>query len=90
MGLNNSGQLGDGTYNYACLLEQINTEPPALAIGTYSNQPAVFFATATGTNYTLQMTTNLASGIWVPVTNGIPISGVQIPNASGTAFFRLH
>jgi hypothetical protein len=36
------------------------------------------------------MTTHLASGIWVPVTNGIPFSGVQITNAPGTAFFRLH
>jgi len=38
----------------------------------------------------LQMTTNLASGNWVTITNGIPFSGLQITNASGTAFFRLH
>jgi hypothetical protein len=36
------------------------------------------------------MTTNLTSGNWVTVTNGIPFSGVQITNAPGTAFFRLH
>ena len=95
MGLNDRGQLGDGTYNYpynyTSLPEQIYPElPPALAISTYNNKPVVFFETATGTNFTLQMTTNLASGIWVKVTNGIPISAVQIPNAPGTAFFRLH
>lgn len=63
--------------------------PPALAISTYSNQPAVFFPTATGTNFVLQMTTNLASGNWVSVTNGIPISGLIITNPPAAAFFRL-
>jgi hypothetical protein len=32
----------------------------------------------------------LTSGNWVTVTNGIPLIGLQITNASGTAFFRLH
>jgi hypothetical protein len=66
-----------------------NLAPP-MGISTYSGQPVVFFPTATGTNYVLEMTTNLNSGNWVAVTNGIPFSGVQIPNAPGTAFFRLH
>jgi hypothetical protein len=35
------------------------------------------------------MTTNLTSGNWVTVTNGIPFIGLQITNAPGTAFFRL-
>jgi hypothetical protein len=64
--------------------------PPALGIATYSNQPAVFFPTATGTNFLLQMTTNLASGNWVTVTSGIPISGLVITNPPANAFFRLH
>ena len=63
---------------------------PALGISTYSSQPTVFFPTATGTNYVLQMTTNLASGNWVTVSNGIPISGIIVTNPPGTAFFRLH
>jgi len=49
----------------------------------------VFFPTATGTNYVLQMTTNLASGPWVTVSNGVSISGIIITNPPGTAFFRL-
>jgi uncharacterized repeat protein (TIGR03803 family) len=64
--------------------------PPALCISTYGGQPAVFFPTATGTNFVLQMTTNLAAGNWVAVSNGIPISGIIITNPPGTAFFRLH
>jgi len=64
--------------------------PPALGINLYSNQPAVFFPTATGTNFVLQMTTNLAGGNWVTVSNGIPISGLIITNPPANAFFRLH
>jgi uncharacterized repeat protein (TIGR03803 family) len=64
--------------------------PPALGISTYSSQPALFFPTATGTNYVLQMTTNLASGNWLTVSNGIPISGLIITNPPANAFFRLH
>ena len=36
-------------------------------MSTYGGQPAVFFLTATGTNYVLQMTTNLSTGPWVLV-----------------------
>jgi len=62
---------------------------PALGISTYGSQPAVFFPTATGINYVLQMTTNLANGPWVTVSNGIPISGVIITNPPAAAFFQL-
>ena len=65
--------------------------PPALGMSTYSGQPAVFFPTATGTNYVLQMTTNLTQPItWVTVTNGVPISGIIVTNPPSAAFFRLH
>ncbi len=64
---------------------------PALGISTYGSQPAVFFPTATGTNYMLQMTTNLAPPVnWVTVTNGTAISGIIITNPPAAAFFRLH
>jgi len=62
---------------------------PSLGIATVSSLPVVVWP-ASATNVVLQMTTNLASGNWVTVTNGIPFSGVQITNASGNAFFRLH
>ena len=35
------------------------------------------------------MTTNLASGNWVAVTNSIPFTGVQISNAPSPAYFRF-
>ena len=63
--------------------------PPTLGITTYDNQPLVVLPASVGTNYSLQMTTNIASGNWVTVTNGIPFTGVQIPNAPNAAFFRL-
>jgi hypothetical protein len=62
---------------------------PPLGITTVSSLPVVVW-TASATNFVLQMTTNLASGNWVTVTNGIPFIGVQLTNAPGTAFFRLH
>jgi len=91
MGNNGAGQLGDGTYNTANLPEQIVVwPPPAIGISIYGNQPVVFFPTAPGTDFVLQMTTNLASGNWVTVTSGVPFSGIQITNAPATAFFRLY
>jgi hypothetical protein len=61
-----------------------------LGITMVGNLPVVVWPAA-ATNYVLQMTTNLASGNWVTVTNGIPFSGLQITNAPpGAAFFRLH
>jgi plastocyanin len=62
---------------------------PALGIGTYSNQPAVFFPVV-GTNFTLQMATNLSSPTWVTVSNAIPITGVIITNPPPNVFFRLN
>ncbi len=91
MGDNWYGELGDGNYYYSSTNrpEQIVARPLlVLGISTYSNQPVVF-SPANGWSYGVQMTTNLASGNWVTVTNGIPFNGLQITNAPGTAFFRL-
>lgn len=72
-----------------------NPPLPPLGVATYSNQPVLFFAlpapfpASIGTNYVLQMTTNLASSNWVTVTSGIPLISIQITNAPGNAFFRL-
>ena len=68
----------------------IQPPAPAVGMGTYGGQPAVFFPTATGTNYVLQMTTNLNPPVnWVTATNGLPISGIIVTNPGGAAFFRL-
>ena len=64
--------------------------PPAVNISTYSNQPAIFFPTSNGTNFVLQMTTNLNSTNWITVTNGFPISGFVVTNPPPNAFFRLY
>ena len=69
---------------------KIQTGIPPLGISTYGGSPVVFFPTATGTNYTLQTTTNLLTGTWSTVTNGVPFTGIQITNATSPVFFRLH
>lgn len=90
MGDNSNGELGDGTFNNTNVPEQIVSIPPAaLGVTFYNGQPVVFIPTAAGTNYLLQMSTNLTSGIWVTVSNGTPVMAVQITNAPGKAFFRL-
>jgi hypothetical protein len=64
--------------------------PPNIGITAYSNAPVVIFPTATGTNFVVQMATNLASPVWVAVTNGVPFTGIQITNPPPNAFFRLN
>jgi hypothetical protein len=59
-----------------------------VAITTVSNQPVVIWPESPQ-GFVLQVTTNLASTNWVTVTNGIPFTGLQIPNAPSPAFFRL-
>lgn len=63
--------------------------PPTLNITTISNLPALVYPQS-GANFTLQMTTNLASGNWVTVSNAVPLIAVQITNAPANVFFRLH
>jgi hypothetical protein len=64
---------------------------PVLAVGNYARHPVVLFpSVASAVNFALLMTTNLASGPWVPVVNGIPFTGLQITNVPGPVFFRLH
>ena len=88
------GELGGGTNIYGNTavtrpVQILAGAPPTLGISIYGNSPAVFFPTASGTNYVLQMTTNLVSGNWVAVSNGIPINGLIITNPPANAFFRL-
>lgn len=59
-----------------------------LGIAAASSLPVIVWPAAT-TNFVLQTTTNLVTGPWVTVTNGIPFSGLQITNAPHTTYFRL-
>jgi hypothetical protein len=79
-------RLGNGEIDIA--LVPTNSAVPALGICLVSNLPVVVWP-ASATNYTLQMSTNLASGVWVSATNGIPYIGLQITNPPPNAFFRL-
>ena len=62
---------------------------PPLAVGTGAGQILVFWPASGGTNYALEMTTNLASGAWTPVTNAIPQIAFTISNSAPGMFFRL-
>lgn len=65
---------------------------PTTGITAYSNQPVVilpYLAESIGTNFVIQMTTNVATGPWVTVTNGVVFVGLQITNAPSPAFFRI-
>jgi uncharacterized repeat protein (TIGR03803 family) len=57
---------------------------------TPTNGPIVFWPTF-AYNSVLQTTTNIVSGPWVNVTNGVPFTGLQITNLSnsGGSYFRL-
>jgi len=65
-----------------------NTYPP-LTVGLGGGQVIVLWPASAGTNYTLQMTTNLAAGPWVPATNGVPAVAFTFTNNLPAAFFRL-
>jgi hypothetical protein len=66
------------------------TNIPPLAISTAGGQIFVLWPAAAGTNFTLQMTTNLATGPWVPATNGVPQNAFSFSNSAPAVFFRLH
>ena len=65
-----------------------NVYPP-LTAGTAGGQVVVYWPLSWGTNYTVQMTTNLATGPWVPATGGVPAMAFTFTNNLPAAFFRL-
>jgi hypothetical protein len=68
----------------------ITTNIPPLAISTVGGQVVVLWPAAAGTNFNLEMTTNLETGPWVPATNGVPQNAVLFSNREPAVFFRLH
>jgi hypothetical protein len=67
-----------------------NVSFPPLTVGTGGGQIIVFWPASAGTNFTLQTTTNPATGPWVPATNGMPAVSFVFSNSQPAAFFRLH
>jgi hypothetical protein len=63
---------------------------PQLGITIYSNQPVMLFpVSGFGTNFILLMSTNLASGNWVTVTNPVTFVAIQVTNVPANAFFQI-
>jgi hypothetical protein len=86
-----SYSVTDGSGNTATTNREVVIIPvPPTNIAASGNQVGVFWQVPPGaTNYVLQTTTNLASGNWVDVTNGAPLTGVFVTNAAPASFFRL-
>ncbi len=85
--VSNATQSTQTIWGFTAVSSAVSAPPPATGITTYSNQPAVFWP-ARG-NYTLQMTTNLNSTNWAPVSGYVPVNGVMVTHAPPSAFFRL-
>ena len=71
-------------------LSVVSTNIPTLAIATGGSGIFVLWPASAGTNFTLETTTNVATGPWVPATGGIPQTAYMFTNsAPGAIFFRL-
>jgi hypothetical protein len=79
---------GNGNSTTANRTVVIVMPPPPLNIASAGNQVVVFYELS-GTNYTLQTTTNLASPNWVTASNGVPFIAIGFTNTSPAQFFRL-
>ena len=80
-----------GSYGRALALTIISTNVyPPLTVGTGGGQIMIYWPLSAGTNFTVQMTTNLATGPWVTATNGVPVAAFTFTNQGPATFFRLH
>ena len=79
-----------GTFNQPLSLFVTDTNLPPLAVGTSGGQIIVLWPASAGTNFTLQTTTNLATGPWVTASNGVPQVSFIFSNTAPAVFFRLH
>ena len=82
----NGGPHALGTL-YAILINPPLTITPVTSQAT-TNQTVIFWP-VWALNYTLQSTTNLATGTWVTASNGVPVSGLQLTNSAPAMFYRL-
>jgi hypothetical protein len=77
------------TVDQPLTLNLVATNIPPLSVATAGGQIMVFWPGSAGTNFNLQMTTNLTTGPWVPATNGVPQVSFAFTNMGSTVFFRL-
>ena len=82
--------LGGHTINYGAALatNEAFTPSPVLTIASVGNQSVLFWL-ASGTNYILQSTTNLASPNWVTASDAVPVIAFTVTNTAPARFFRL-
>lgn len=85
---------GGNFTNYQALSLTVTTNtvtnaPPPVTIAQSGGQVVVYYPFS-GTNFALQSTTNVATGPWVPATNGVHVIAVTFSNTAAAAFFRLH
>jgi hypothetical protein len=78
-----------GTFNQPLSLFITDTNLPPLSVGTSGGQIIVLWPASAGTNFTLQTTTNLATGPWVTASNGVPQVSFIFSNTAPAVFFRL-
>jgi len=85
------GALSGNTGKAAVFALLVN--PPALAITPLVNQTgsnqATLFWPAWAAKYSLQATTNPASGNWTTVTDAVPVYGAQVTTTNAAMFYRL-
>jgi hypothetical protein len=88
-------QVTDGNSNttnqlFTLVVDSNPNPPPPVNIASASGNQVIVFYPPSGTNYILQTTTNLASGPWVPATNGVQVIALTFSNVAPAQFFRLH
>jgi hypothetical protein len=66
-----------------------NVPPPAVNVSAAAGRQFIVYYPTSGSNYILQTTTNLATGPWVPATNGTPVIAQTFSNTAPAQFYRL-
>ena len=83
----NGGTADLGTIFALLVNPPLNITP--VTSQTVSNQIALFWP-SWALGYTLQGSTNPSSGTWQNVSNGIPVTGIQLPNPTNSpVYYRL-
>lgn len=89
--------VANGKVYMATFFNQVNVyglfPAPPLSISSSGNAVVITWPTNTSTVYALQWSTNLSSGNWNAVTNGVGVSNgvfeVTVPTSRPTTFYRL-